>query len=83
MDQNNRQSNFESLRTTDDHLMHITGIAHDQKGTKYYITKNSWGSVGPHEGFIYMSESYMRMKTVSVMINRNAIPKSVAGKIDL
>jgi len=81
--QENRQSNFEQLKTTDDHLMHITGIAHDQKGTKYYITKNSWGNVGPHEGFVYMSESYVRMKTVAIMVNDNAIPTAVANKIDL
>lgn len=37
-----RQAGFESFVTTDDHLMHLTGIAKDQNGTKYYITKNSW-----------------------------------------
>ena len=39
-----RQEGYEKFVTTDDHLMHITGIAKDQNGTKYYITKNSWGS---------------------------------------
>ena len=36
-----RQAGFESYVTTDDHLMHLTGIVKDQNGTKYYITKNS------------------------------------------
>ena len=39
-----RQEGFEAFVTTDDHLMHLTGIAKDQNGTKYYITKNSWGT---------------------------------------
>ncbi len=81
--QESRQANFESLKTTDDHLMHITGIAHDQNGTKYYITKNSWGKMGPHEGFIYMSEPYVRMKTIAIMVNQDAVPTAVANKIDL
>ena len=41
-----RQEGYEKFVTTDDHLMHITGIAKDQNGTKYYITKNSWGADG-------------------------------------
>lgn len=39
-----RQQGYESFATTDDHLMHLTGIAKDQNGTKYYITKNSWAA---------------------------------------
>ena len=37
-----RQDEFENFTTTDDHLMHITGLLHDQNGTKYYKVKNSW-----------------------------------------
>ena len=39
-----RQEGYEAFVTTDDHLMHLTGITKDQNGTKYYITKNSWGT---------------------------------------
>jgi len=42
--QESRQEGFDTKKTTDDHLMHVTGIVKDQKGTKYYITKNSWGT---------------------------------------
>ena len=81
--QESRQINFENLSTTDDHLMHLTGIAHDQNGTKYYLVKNSWGDIGPAKGFIYMSEDYLRMKTISIMVNQEAVPRSVAKKINL
>ena len=83
VDASARQRAFESYSTTDDHLMHITGIAHDQNGTRYYLVKNSWGAVGPSEGFLYMSEAYFRMKTVAIMVHRNAVPASIAHKIDL
>jgi hypothetical protein len=44
----------------------IIGIAHDKKGKKYYIAKNSWGKDNPYGGLIYMSEDYVRMKTIAV-----------------
>ncbi len=81
VNQANRQEQFESYATTDDHLMHLTGIAHDQKGNKYYITKNSWGEISPYKGFLYMSSSYFRLKTVGIMVHKDAIPKDIAKKI--
>ena len=38
-----RQKAYDDYTTTDDHLMHIVGLAQDQAGTKFYYTKNSWG----------------------------------------
>ncbi|MCB0300591.1 MAG: aminopeptidase, partial [Calditrichaeota bacterium] len=67
---------------TDDHLMHITGITKDQNGTKYYITKNSWGTKDRgHEGYVYMSESYVRAKTISILMHHDALPKSIGKKL--
>ncbi len=68
-----RQQTFENFSTTDDHLMHIVGTANDQIGNKYYIIKNSWGEVGQHKGYLYMSEAYVRLKTVSVLLHKDAI----------
>lgn len=68
-----RQEAFMSYSTTDDHLMHIVGKATDQNGATYYIVKNSWGAVGPHSGYLYMSEAYLRMKTVSVMVHKDMV----------
>ena len=79
--QENRQINFENYSTTDDHLMHIVGIALDQKGTKYYIIKNSWGEISDYNGFLYMSEAFMKMKTISIMIHKDALPKNSSKKL--
>lgn len=81
--QENRQSAFENFSTTDDHLMHLTGFAKDQNGKPYYITKNSWGEISPYEGFLYMSAPYFRMKTVGVMVHKDAIPDDIAEKLNL
>lgn len=68
-----RQKDFEALRTTDDHCMAIVGIAHDSKGRKFFICKNSWGTANKYRGFIYMSFDYARMKTVAIMVNSIAL----------
>lgn len=76
-----RQAEFEAERTTDDHLMHITGIATDQQGTKYYIVKNSWGKNSGQDGYIYVSSAYFRLKSISVMMHKDALPMTVADKL--
>ncbi len=69
-----RQATFEDLTTTDDHLMHLVGRAHDQLGNKYYIIKNSWGpSAGPYNGYLYMSEAYVRLKTMAILVHKDGI----------
>lgn len=79
-----RQTGFEAFVTTDDHLMHITGIARDQNGTKYYITKNSWGTDrNKFDGYLNMSESFVRAKTIYVMMHKDALPKDIRTKLGI
>ncbi len=79
-----RQKEFENFHTTDDHLMHITGLVKDAKGRIYFKVKNSWGHdskrVG-NGGYIYMSEAYFRMKAISVMLHRSALPCNLLNRI--
>ena len=79
-----RQQGYESYTTTDDHLMHITGLTKDQNGTKYYITKNSWGTErNRFGGYINMSESFVRAKTVYVMMHKDALSKELKKKLGI
>ncbi len=75
VNQERRQEAFESLATADDHLMHLVGRAFDQHGTKYYIIKNSWGEIGRHRGFLYMSEPYLRAKTIAITVHRDGVKR--------
>lgn len=73
-----RQMEFENYNTTDDHLMHIVGLVKDQNGTEYYKVKNSWGMKGErigNGGYVYMSKAFFRLKTISVMVNKDALGK--------
>ena len=79
-----RQEGFEAFVTTDDHLMHLTGIAKDQNGTKYYITKNSWGTErNTFGGYLNMSDSFVRAKTIYIMVHKDAIPKAIKSKLGI
>ncbi|WP_075591650.1 C1 family peptidase [Labilibacter marinus] len=80
--QEGRQEAFYSWQATDDHLMHIVGMAKDQNGTVYFKTKNSWGNKkNPYEGYLYMSEAYVRMNTVAIMLNKASLSKEVSKKL--
>jgi bleomycin hydrolase len=79
-----RQETFDNHTTTDDHLMHIIGIAKDQDGKKFYYTKNSWGTKDKkYDGYWYMSEPYVRLKTVAIMVHKDAIPAEIKTKLGI
>lgn len=73
-DQRRRQWAFETRRTTDDHCMMLCGIARDHEGRRFFIAKNSWGKNNRYGGFMYLSENYVRMKTIAMLISGNALP---------
>ncbi|HVZ98184.1 MAG TPA: C1 family peptidase [Chitinophagaceae bacterium] len=76
-----RQELFDKQITQDDHLMQITGIAKDADGNKYFIVKNSWGLVGPFQGFIYVSIPYFAINTISVVVDKRAVSKKEMEKL--
>jgi len=76
-----RQVAFDNYTTTDDHGMHIIGIAKDQFGKNYYIVKNSWGVSGNYDGYFYATEAFVKYKTMSIMVNKNSVPKDILKKL--
>ena len=78
-----RQEGYDNYETTDDHGMQIVGTAVDQNGTPYYKVKNSWALAGPYEGYWYFSRPFVACKTMTVLVNRNAVPKEILKKIGL
>jgi aminopeptidase C len=78
-----RQIEYDNHQTTDDHGMHIYGIAKDQDGNKFYMVKNSWGETGPYKGLWYASEAFVKFKTTNVTVNKAGLPKAIATKLNL
>lgn len=82
IDQNIRENMFMDYTTSDDHLMHITGIAKDKEGVQYFIVKNSWGKAPGYneDGYDDASVNYVKAKTISILVNKNAVPKKLVNK---
>jgi bleomycin hydrolase len=76
-----RQIAFDNYETTDDHGMHIVGMAEDQNGRKYYIVKNSWGDKNDYKGYIYVSRNYVKYKTTAILLHKNGVPNVLRNKL--
>ena len=70
-----------TMNTTDDHGMHIVGKAKDQNGKEYYKVKNSWGETNDYKGYLYVSKTFVQLKTTALMLNKNSLTKDLRTKL--
>ena len=78
-----RQRLYENLTTQDDHLMQITGLEKSKGGKSFFIVKNSWGKVGPFNGYIQVSETYFAINTISLVVPKATLSKTLLEKLKL
>jgi len=84
VDQEVRQEGFYDRTTTDDHLMHMVGLSKDSEGKSYFYTKNSWGpKSNSYDGYLHISEDYVRLKTIGILVHKDAIPDAIKSKLGL
>jgi bleomycin hydrolase len=76
-----RQQLYENLTTQDDHLMHIVGVERSKEGKTFFVVKNSWGSVGPFNGYINVSEAYFAINTISIVLPKAALSTELQQKV--
>ncbi len=81
--QESRQEGFDNKTTTDDHGMQIFGVAKDQNGTKYLMIKNSWGTASKYGGIWYCSDSFVRAKSMDVLVHKDALSKDLKKKLGI
>ena len=78
-----RQKGYDEKETTDDHGMHIIGYSVDNKGRVFFLVKNSWGTSNYPEGYLYVSESYFKLKTINIYLHKEAVSDQLRSKIGL
>ena len=96
VNQENRQAEIDKKDTQIEHVMHIVGIAREKSiaakkdkkakkdsGKSWYYIKNSWGEISPFKGFLYMSEEYFKMKTISIMLHKEALSSQIRKKLKI
>ncbi|MCB9882967.1 MAG: aminopeptidase [Planctomycetes bacterium] len=76
-----RQEMFDDKRTTDDHLMHVVGMAKDANGGRWYLTKDSNGQYGPFKGYVYISRNYIAAKVLSFMVHEDGLLPETRTKL--
>ncbi len=79
-----RQMRFDEQTVSDEHLLHVFGLAKDETEKMYYKSKNSWGVYDVYfGGYQYMTEQYLRLYTVSITVHKDAIPDQIKEKLGL
>ncbi len=81
--QETRQEAYDNWETTDDHGMLIYGLAKDQNGKEYFMVKNSWGKAGKYDGVWYASKTFVKYKTLNILVHKDAIPKDIRKKLGI
>lgn len=76
-----RQLGYDNKTTKDDHGMHITGLYKEQGGELYYLVKNSWGTGNHPQGYLYVSQSYFKYKTINIYLHKDALPADMRKKL--
>lgn len=78
-----RQEGYDNKTTTDDHGMHIVGLYKDQNGTRFFLVKNSWGTGNYPKGYLYVSENYLKLKTINIYLHKDGIQPLIKKKLNL
>lgn len=78
-----RQQAFDDWSTTDDHAMHIVGLAKDQHGKEYYLAKNSWGKANEFKGYMYVTKEFVKYKTITLMLHKDALNPLLRARLKI
>ena len=62
----------------------MVGLSKDAEGKDCFYTKNSWGADSNEiGGYIHITEDYVRLKTIGILVHKDAIPQNIKSKLGL
>ena len=47
------------------------------------MAQNSWGTDNPYQGTWYFTKAFVAMKTIDIMVHKDALPKEIAKKLGI
>ena len=71
VDQALRQTEFERLETKDNQVLEIIGMF-PYNGKTYFVCRNSMGQEWGDHGFVYLSDDYIKLKTLAIYMSEEA-----------
>ncbi len=72
IDADAREMRFRNGSTSDDHCMHVVGYLETDDGWWFLIKDSSSGGFdGEHKGYIFLSEDYIKLKILAVMVHKD------------
>ena len=73
INESSREMRLKNGTTTDDHCIHIVGMQ-DVDGERWYMIKDSGsgGFNGPHKGYRFIHEDYIKLKMMNIMVYKEA-----------
>ncbi len=72
IDENAREMRFRNGSTSDDHCMHVVGYLEKDDGWWFLIKdSSSSGFDGDHKGYLFLSEDYIKLKILAVMVHKD------------
>ena len=80
VDATHRQQDFDNFTTNSDFIMQVVGKVADQGERKWYLFKNAC-DLNEDEVFMYISKNYFKLKTVSILVHKDAVPDAILKKI--
>lgn len=81
INEDSREYRINSGITTDDHCIHFVGSLEKDDNTWFLIKDSSSGGFdGPHKGYRFIREDYVRLKMLAVMAHKSAA-KEILDKI--
>jgi bleomycin hydrolase len=63
--------------------MHITGVEKSAGGKTFFIVKNSWGKIGPFEGYLNASEGYVAINTISIVVPKASLSPALLARLGI
>jgi len=81
IDKNAREMRFRNGSTSDDHCMHVVGYLEKDDGWWFLIKdSSSSGFDGEHKGYLFLSEDYIKLKILAVIVHKDGA-RDVLDKI--